>query len=198
VLAPPDPYQPRVATSTSTKRQATSSDNSTDTSPSVNGTDASVIATTSPPGTEIIPRIKPYHFTVSDIFRSCVRASHVTLIACGSAVSYTPGDEPLGIITSLLCAGASSVLGTLWKVKVGPGMTFSRQFYDMFRAEADASTRTKSEGAGEVDDIAVLVDLAVILQNVVCKIKADLDLEAPYHWAPYILSGSWFVKHRRG
>lgn len=38
-------------------------------------------------------------FTISDIFATRIKASHVTLIACGSASgAINQGDEPLGII----------------------------------------------------------------------------------------------------
>lgn len=49
---------------------------------------------------------------VKDIFKLRLKASHVTLIACDSASQDVYlGDEPLRVVTALLCAGAGSVLG---------------------------------------------------------------------------------------
>jgi len=163
-------------------------------------------ATPSPPPVPIadaepFPRLAPHHFTVGDIFRSKVQASNIMLIACGSASeSNTPGDEPLGIVTALLCAGTSSVIGTLWKVEAGRGMEFSRRFYDMLFNEAEAArTRNanepKSSPEGEATKAPLmLLDMAVILQKVVCKMKRNSDFRVPFQWAPYMLSGSWFVQ----
>ncbi|EXJ86689.1 hypothetical protein A1O3_03642 [Capronia epimyces CBS 606.96] len=148
-----------------------------------------------------------HHFTVRDIFRSKVQASNVMLIACGSASeSCTPGDEPLGIITSLLCAGASSVIGTLWKVKVEQGMDFSGRIYDMLLSEAKAVAGSKSDNNSHNDhnneddnnynNKELFINLAIILQKTICKMKRKKDFCRPFQWAPYILSGSWFVRRR--
>jgi len=86
------------------------------------------------------------------------------LIACGSASeSSTPGDEPLGIITSLLCAGASSVIGTLWKVEARQGMNFSRRIYDMLLSEAKTVTELRaSEGLSEsANNNEMFINLAI-------------------------------------
>lgn len=147
---------------------------------------------------EPFPRFAPHHFTVGDIFRSKIQASNIMLIACGSASeSNTPGDEPLGIVTALLCAGASSVIGTLWKVQAGPGMEFSRRFYDMLFNEAEAARSQHtldSQGDQLAEGPSILLDMAVILQKVVCKMKRNKDFRVPFQWAPYMLSGSWFVQ----
>lgn len=163
------------------------------------------VSTTDNPIVETIPRSAPHHFTVSDIFRSKVQASNIMLIACGSASeSNAPGDEPLGIVTALLCAGASSVIGTLWKVQAGRGMEFSRRFYDLLFLEAEAARSQKTEQKEEEGGLPVhdhlddapklLLDMAIILQKVVCKMKRNKDFKEPFQWAPYMLSGSWFVQ----
>jgi CHAT domain-containing protein len=168
------------------------------------GTPSAESVATTPPlpasmtDAEPFPRFAPHHFTVGDIFRSRVQASNIMLIACGSASeSNTPGDEPLGIVTALLCAGASSVIGTLWKVQAGRGMEFSRRFYDMLFNEAEAARSQHthdSQGDKLADGPNMLLDMAVILQKVVCKMKRNKDFRVPFQWAPYMLSGSWFVQ----
>ncbi|KAK5047440.1 hypothetical protein LTR84_006536 [Exophiala bonariae] len=149
---------------------------------------------------EVFPRFAPHHFTVGDIFQSKVQASNIMLIACGSASeSNAPGDEPLGLVTALLCAGASSVIGTLWEVKAGRAATFSQRFYKILLEEINTAKSVRSsvdprEGKS-ADSPKLLIDLAVILQGIICKLKRrNLDFKAPYHWTPYMLSGSWFVQ----
>lgn len=152
------------------------------------------------PDFEIFPRFAPHHFTVSDIFQSKVQASNIMLIACGSASeSNAPGDEPLGIVTALLCAGASSVIGTLWRVGSGRGMDFARRFYEMLLTETEGPGSSNSAGVNREESLAespkLLIDLAVIMQKVICKMKSrSPDFREPYHWTPYMLSGSWFVQ----
>lgn len=194
---------------------------STSTSTSINTTTENSITTTlttttpsSPPpqppsdhSKPILLRTQiPHHFTVRDIFSSPITSSNITLIACGSASeSHTPGDEPLGIVTALLCAGASSVLGTLWTVQTGPGLLFSRRFYKELRSSIEAEEAEMKKGreegkekeAGSCKDL-LLVDLAVTLQKVVCTMKTrNPDFREPYQWAAYMLSGAWFLKRDR-
>lgn len=65
-----------------------------------------------------------------DVFGMKLRSLHMTLVACDSASQgIKDGDEPLGLVTALLCAGAGSVLGTLWPTASGTGRFFSEQFY---------------------------------------------------------------------
>jgi hypothetical protein len=115
-------------------------------------------------------------FSVRDIFNVKQMARHVTLIACASASQgITAGDEPLGIVSALLYAGASSVLGTIWPIASRCGREFSRLFYTEMRACSREST----------------VDLAVALQQTVVKIiKSEYEKSSPYYWASFVLHGS--------
>lgn len=125
--------------------------------------------------------LKPDVFTVSDILSAGIRASHITLIACASASqAVQQGDEPLGTVTALLCAGASSVLGTMWAIQSGSGRSFSEQFH---------SRLAKAATDGNV------VDVAVALQQAIKKIRRTDDTEEPYHWASFVLHGSWFYRN---
>jgi CHAT domain-containing protein len=115
---------------------------------------------------------------VSDIFAIDIKASHFNLIACGSAEqTVSEGDEPLGIVTALLCAGASSVVGTMWPIQIETGKTFIKEFEYKMRATND------------------VVDIAVCLQETVQELRR-LDLPRPYHWASFVLHGSWFHKYQ--
>jgi CHAT domain-containing protein len=115
-------------------------------------------------------------FTVSDSFASRVTASHFTLVACGSGrEAIQTGDEPLGMVTGLLYAGASSVAGTLWEVDSSAGKSFTRMFYRAF------------EGAARRD----VIDLAVQMQETVKYLRRDSDTMLPYSWAGFVLHGIW-------
>lgn len=56
--------------------------------------------------------------TVADIFTMNLEETpHITIIAYESGYQeMTAGDEPLGLVSALLYAGATSVLGSLWPV----------------------------------------------------------------------------------
>ncbi|KAF9767123.1 hypothetical protein IL306_000366, partial [Fusarium sp. DS 682] len=118
---------------------------------------------------------------VSDIFSLTLgTASHVTLVACESAVQgVAKADEPLGLVTALLCAGAGSVLGTIWPISSMPGRLFTELFYSKVLAQ-------RREGAGKHG----VVDLARILRKVVLELRRDKRTRKPFHWAPFVLHGS--------
>jgi CHAT domain-containing protein len=114
--------------------------------------------------------------SVRDIFDIKTNASLVTLIACDSASqAIATGDEPLGIVSALLCAGASSVVGTIWPTASGCGRTFSRLFYGNIKT-------CVSEGD--------MIDLAVALQRAVKDIKRRYETCTPYYWASFVLHGA--------
>lgn len=121
-------------------------------------------------------------FSVTDILRTPIRASHFSLIGCASAFQYIQtGDEPLGVIAALLCAGARSVTGTLWPIDSGVGRKFSTQFYSHFQ---------KRNKPGDI------VDLAVALQKTVVTLKEESATQTPYFWASFVLHGAWFYQRR--
>lgn len=131
----------------------------------------------------------PRLFTASDIFGIDVQTSCVTLLACGSAdQTYTPqGDEPLGIVSALLCAGATSVIGTMWKVQVSTAGLLT----DILDGKLNKKDGRKDE----------LVDLAVAVQESALRLKkrrGEGATDRPYHWAAFVLHGSWFMAPRRG
>jgi CHAT domain-containing protein/tetratricopeptide (TPR) repeat protein len=101
-----------------------------------------------------------------------LRATLVTLAACESAASVVAtGDEPLGLIPAFLYAGAGSVLATLWHVSSRSTAQLMEHFYDAF------------EGG--------TIDKAQMLREAALDVRATPGLEAPYHWAPFVLYGDW-------
>ena len=117
--------------------------------------------------------------TVEHIFNFILASPLVTLIACESASqTISAGDEPLGLIAGLLCAGAATVIGTSWRIPSGTGRAFSKIFYKQLEvAEGD------------------IIDLAVTLQEAMLTLRDDKTLSAPYYWGGFSLYGSWlFLK----
>ena len=111
-------------------------------------------------------------FTVRDIFKQKLLGLHITLIACDSASqSISAGDEPLGMVTALLCAGASSVLGTIWPTTSGTGRNFSAEFY----------AELMKDSGGHI------LNLATALQKAVVSIRKERTTRHPCHWASFVL-----------
>lgn len=126
--------------------------------------------------------------SVLDVFQLQFDTSpHITLIACDSATQSISvnGDEPLGLVTGLLCAGASSVLGTMWPIPSVTGRRFSEIFYD----ELDQA----SLKANEPNETG-FVGLAVALQAAIIEIRGTARTRRPFHWASFVLHGSPFMR----
>ncbi|KAL9100371.1 MAG: hypothetical protein Q9163_004241 [Psora crenata] len=120
-------------------------------------------------------------YTVKDFFDLRIRASHISLFACGSVFQhFEAGDEPLGLVTALLSAGAASVLGTLWPVESRTARVFSERFY----------AHLKEAGR----DKYAVYDLAYAVREAIADVRQFWDSRHPYHWASFVLHGAWFMK----
>ncbi|RYO77356.1 hypothetical protein DL766_007612 [Monosporascus sp. MC13-8B] len=118
-------------------------------------------------------------FSARNLFGVHIKARLITLMACGSALqAISQVDEPLGMVTALLCAGASSVVGTLWPVAFGTGREFAETFYG---------------GIGDFLE-GGLANLAVAVQDAIIRLKYEYEYRHPYHWAGFVLHGSPYCK----
>ncbi|KAK4691357.1 hypothetical protein P7C71_g5627, partial [Lecanoromycetidae sp. Uapishka_2] len=118
--------------------------------------------------------------TAADIFSMTLRGRpFVCCIACDSgAQDVYGGDEPFGLVSALFCAGASTVLGTLWPIASETGRMFTKYFYDNVREQlAEAEVR----GRNTIDLASALSDSVRELR----KWRSD-----PYSWAAFVLHGS--------
>ena len=114
------------------------------------------------------------NLTAHDIFALPIVASLVVLIACSSGVQRIhPGDEPVGLTSAFLCAGARAVVGTLWPVQDAYAKEFSELFYKGF----------VSGGT---------IDLARVLQTAVTEMRNRHS--EPECWAPFFIQGDWVLK----
>lgn len=124
--------------------------------------------------------------TVKDLFNFRVKASHISLLACASAAQqFQAGDEPLGLITAFLAAGATSVLGTLWPVQSPAARLFSECFY----AHLLESEREEPRH--------IIYDLAYATREAILDVKQQWEFRQPYHWASFVLHGAWFWNEER-
>lgn len=125
-------------------------------------------------------------FRIRDIFTLKLDAPHLTLIACESGVQQIePGDEPLGIISAFLFAGAASAVGTLWPTLSPAGRAFADAFYENLRRQKHDKDHAR---------VSVVVSLAVALREAVRGLRADSATSSPYCWAPFVLHGAWFCR----
>jgi CHAT domain-containing protein len=125
----------------------------------------------------------PPGFTVREILSLKLKAPLVTLMACESArQEVSPGDDPMGLVSAFLISGASSVVGTLWSVQSTDGRTFAHLFYQELQRQCFGNPKSG------------LMDLALATQRAVMTMRENPDTRAVYHWAPFVLHGSWKVK----
>jgi CHAT domain-containing protein len=113
---------------------------------------------------------------VMDIFGLQIRAATVVLLACASGEEeLAPNDDPLGIISAFMYAGASSIVGTLWPTQTEDARQFSQDFYRY------AFGGDKSQGGIRH------VYLAKAFQQAVLGLYELWDGDEPYHWAHFQL-----------
>lgn len=113
-------------------------------------------------------------FTARDWLSLRLRASLVTLSACQTGMSQTGrSDEIAGFIRSILYAGATSVISTLWSVDALATRDWMQEFY---RHALDAQTGQPKLNLPEAFRQATLA-------------VRDRHND-PFFWAPFLLVGS--------
>jgi hypothetical protein len=123
------------------------------------------------------------YLLAKEVFDMKLRNPHITLIACESASQgIAAGDEPLGLVTALLCAGASSVVGTIWPTASGTGRLFADVFYANLERQRD-----------ELGSNSGIFNIADALRSSVIWLRGQKDTRHPYCWASFVLHGSWFM-----
>ena len=132
--------------------------------------------------------------TARDIFDTRLRSgAHVNLIGCSSGRSEVrTNDDQFGLSTALLYAGASSILSTMWDIRMDDAHEFQEAFYEALLEQAlteDLRRRDESD----TDPERGRLDLAKVLQKTILRISVDEvgERKAPYHWAAFMLQGYW-------
>lgn len=111
---------------------------------------------------------------INDLRVAQAHADLVILSSCesGLSVSFLPG-EAIGLPVAFLDSGASSVLGTLWRVADKSTTLLVSDFYRRLYDRAGNKINTKARA----------------LQQAILAIRKHK--EHPYYWAAFTLTGSW-------
>lgn len=89
--------------------------------------------------------------TVADILRLRLQARLVVLSACQSGVSQlAPGDEMLGLLQALFCAGARAVLASLWPVDDAASRALMQRLYTGL-SQGESPARALQRAQAEMD-----------------------------------------------
>ena len=91
-----------------------------------------------------------------------------TALGPAGAVGFVPGDDYLSLAQAFLYAGAGNVIATLWPVEDEGAAAFAERFYRALARLAPAEAVAAAQR----------------------QMLADPRFAAPYHWAPYVLTGS--------
>ena len=112
-------------------------------------------------------RLGDTYLNVYDLYRLRLKADLVTLSGCATGANVAAaGDELLGITRGLFCAGAHTLLLSLWNVHDESTATLMTRLYSRV-----------AEGVAAVD----------ALRDTMRDVRSEHP--HPYYWAPFVLTG---------
>ena len=114
------------------------------------------------------PKREDYILTMSDVQAVCLRARLVVLSCCHSGRGEVKSEGVVGIARSFLCAGARSVLVSLWAIDDEATMVFMESFYQHL-----ADGKSASEA----------------LHQAMKSLRVSQEFNAVKYWAPFVLIG---------
>ncbi|XP_068736678.1 tetratricopeptide repeat protein 28-like [Montipora capricornis] len=115
-----------------------------------------------------IPKEEDFILKVSDVQAVCLRARLVVLSCCHSGRGEVKSEGVVGIARAFLCAGARSVLVSLWAIDDKATLLFMRSFYQHLVAGKSASAA---------------------LHQAMKSLRESKQYCAVKHWAPFMLFG---------
>lgn len=116
-------------------------------------------------------RLGDGHLNLYDLYQMRFSARHVTLSGCATGMNtVAAGDELLGLQRGLFCAGAASLLLSLWDVHDSSTAELMQAFYKAYLQTGD---------------------MASSLQSSMRQIREQRS--HPYYWAPFFLAGQLTV-----
>lgn len=139
-------------------------------------------------------------YNLQDAFATRIRAKLVVMMGCRSGQQHiSPSDDALGLLSAFFAAGASSIVATLWQFETSDASRFSAHFYHGTFVEQKSKALIDVAGAFRKS----ILEMRACQRNV-CKRKRNLEerLEchveeeqaSPYHWASFVLWGSWVMR----
>ena len=127
-----------------------------------------IVLAPSPGRTSQIPKKKDYILTMSDVEAVSLKARLVVLSCCHSGRGEVKSEGLVGIARSFLCAGARSVLVSLWAIDDEATMVFMESFYQHLVDGKSAS---------------------VALHRAMKSLRESEEFSAVKNWAPFVLIG---------
>ncbi|MGB7285242.1 MAG: CHAT domain-containing protein [Candidatus Acidiferrum sp.] len=119
-------------------------------------------------------RLGDGYLNLYDLYQMRLSARHVTLSGCATGMNFVAaGDELLGLQRGLFCAGAASLLLSLWDVHDRSTADLMQSFYQGYRESGD---------------------MAASLQAAMSQLR-QLSPH-PYFWAPFVLVGQLTANKR--
>ncbi|XP_068706866.1 tetratricopeptide repeat protein 28-like [Montipora foliosa] len=115
-----------------------------------------------------IPKEEDYILKISDVQAISLRARLVVLSCCHSGRGEVMSEGVVGIARAFLCAGARSVLVSLWAIDDEVTLLFMRSFYQHLADGKSAS---------------------VALHQAMKYLRESKQYCAVKHWAPFVLVG---------
>jgi CHAT domain-containing protein len=112
-------------------------------------------------------RLGDGYLNLYDLYQMRLSARHVTLSGCATGMNFVAaGDELLGLQRGLFCAGAASLLLSLWDVHDRSTSELMQSFYKGYMQTGD---------------------MALSLQSAMKHLRQQNP--HPYFWAPFVLVG---------
>ena len=119
-------------------------------------------------------RLGDGYLNLYDLYQMRLSARHVTLSGCATGMNFVAaGDELLGLQRGLFCAGASSLLLSLWDVHDRSTAELMQSFYKGYMETGN---------------------MALSLQSAMKQLRQKNP--HPYFWAPFVLVGQLAVNKR--
>ncbi|KAG4435976.1 hypothetical protein IFR05_008557 [Cadophora sp. M221] len=139
-------------------------------------------------------------YNLQDAFATQIRAKLVVMMGCRSGQQHiSPSDDALGLLSAFFAAGASSIVATLWQFETSDASRFSSHFYR--ETFIDQKNKALIDVAGAFRKS--ILEMRACQRNV-CKRKRNLEERlqchveeeqaSPYHWASFVLWGSWAMR----
>jgi tetratricopeptide (TPR) repeat protein len=115
-------------------------------------------------------RLADGYLNLYELYELRLPVELLTLSGCGTGLSaVVAGDELLGLMRGLLCAGAQSVVLSLWDLYDETAAEFMASFYTHLRGRRDVSGALRA-----------------------AMLNCRQSHPHPYYWAPFILAGKAF------
>ncbi|XP_068727680.1 tetratricopeptide repeat protein 28-like [Montipora capricornis] len=116
-----------------------------------------------------IPEVEDYMLTMSDVHAVRLQAKLVVLSCCHSGQGEVKSEGVVGIARAFLCAGARSVLVSLWAIDDEATLLFMKSFYQRLADRKSAS---------------------LALHYAMQSLRDTREYTAVKYWAPFVLIGN--------